>query len=325
MPRKVEISHRTIVFAVLLLIFLWLLFYIRDIILQLFVAILIMAILNPWVSFLSKYKIPRPLSILVIYLIVIGLFAFAIAGIVPPLIEQTTSLATSLPSYVTRLGVSNLLTNQITDQLLSQVAGLPGQVVRIGFSVVANVLSVLFVLIFAFYLLLARDKLDEQLAVFMGEEREEKIKRVIDLLERRLGGWARGELALMFLVGAANYVGLSLLGIPFAISLAIIAGILEIVPYIGPIIAGTLATIIGLSISPITGLAVVAMAFLIQQVENYVFVPKIMEKSVGVNPVIIILGLTIGFRLFGFIGILLSVPVVITLQVLVKEYLLTKN
>lgn len=292
---------------------------------QLFVAILIMAILNPWVSFLSKYKIPRPLSILVIYVVVIGLFAFAVASVVPPLVEQTTSLTISLPLYIERLGLSRVITDQITDQIFSQVASLPGQIFRIGYSVVTNILSVLFVLFFAFYLLLARNKLDEQLAVFLGEEQEAKIKSVIDLLETRLGGWARGELALMFLVGLANYIGLSLLGVPFAISLAIIAGILEIVPYIGPILAGALATVIGVSISPVTGLAVVAMAFLIQQVENYVFVPKIMEKSVGVNPLIIILGLTIGFRLFGFIGILLSVPAVIILQVSVKEYLLQKT
>lgn len=325
MPRKIEISHRTIVFTVLFLISLWFLYFTRDIILEFFVALLIMAILNPLVTKLSRLKIPRSLAIFVTYLAIFGTLGFAIAGILPPLIDQTTGFANSLPAYLVNLGVGKYLSDQVTSQLLSQVGSLPGEVVRIGVSAFSNLLSVLFVLVFAFYLLLARDRLDENLSLFVGEEKKREIKRVIDVLEERLGGWARGELALMFLVGAANYVGLALLGIPFAISLSILSGILEIVPYIGPIVSTVVVTIIGLSISPVMGLAVLAMAILIQQVENYVFVPKVMEKSVGVNPIVVILALTVGFRLFGFVGVLISVPLVITLQVLTKEYVFSEK
>ncbi len=325
MPRKVEISHRTIVFTVLFLISLWFLYFTRDIILEFFVALLIMAILNPLVTKLGRLRIPRALSILVTYLAILGILGFAVAGVLPPLIEQTTGFANSLPSYLINLGLGRYMSDQVTSQLLSQVGSLPEQVVRISVSAFSNVLSALFVLVFAFYLLMARDRLDEHLSFFFGEEKKREVKRIIDALEDKLGGWARGELTLMFLVGAANYVGLTLLGIPFAISLSILAGLLEIVPYIGPIVSTVVVTIIGLSISPIMGLAVLAMAFLIQQVENYVFVPKIMEKSVGVNPIIVILALTIGFRLFGFVGVLISVPAVITLQVLTKEYLFSEK
>lgn len=321
MPRKVEVSHKTIVFTVVFLLSLWLLFYIRDIIMQFFVALLIMAILNPLVTMLSRFRVPRALSIILTYLLVFGLFGASLAGVVPNLIDQTTGFADNLPTYLSSLGVGNLISEQLSNQLLSQIGSIPAQVVRLSVSIVSNVLTVLFVLIFAFYLLLARDRLDDQLSYFFGDEKKLEVRRVIDSLEVRLGGWARGELGLMVLVGATNYIGLSLLGIPFAVSLAILAGLLEIVPYIGPIVAGTLATIIGLSISPVTGLAVAAMAFLIQQIENYVFVPKIMEKSVGVNPIVSILALTIGFRLFGFVGVLIAIPMVITLQVLSEEYL----
>ncbi len=325
MPRKVEISHRTIVFTVLFLISLWFLYFTRDIILEFFVALLIMAILNPLITNLGKLRIPRALSILVTYLAILGILGFAVAGVLPPLIEQTTGFANSLPSYLINLGLGRYMSDQVTSQLLSQIGNLPGQVVRISVSAFSNVLSALFVLVFAFYLLMARDRLDDHLSFFFGEEKKKEVKRIIDALEDKLGGWARGELTLMFLVGAANYVGLTLLGIPFAISLSILSGLLEIVPYIGPIVSTVVVTIIGLSISPIMGLAVLAMAFLIQQVENYVFVPKIMEKSVGVNPIIVILALTIGFRLFGFVGVLISVPAVITLQVLTKEYLFSEK
>jgi predicted PurR-regulated permease PerM len=163
-------------------------------------------------------------------------------------------------------------------------------------------LGILSVLIFAFYLLLARDKLDDQLLHIFGEKNKTKFGKTLDLLEKKLGGWARGELALMFLVGSLNFIGLTLLRIPFALPLSLLAGSLEIIPSIGPVVAAIPAIVIGFGISPYMGFAVVALAFLIQQVENYVFVPKVMEKSVGVSPVITLLALAIGFKLVGVIG-----------------------
>lgn len=321
MPRKIEISHKTIIFTVLFLIFLWFLYNIRDLILELFVALLIMTILNPLVTALSRLKIPRGISVLVTYLIVISIFGVAIAGVVPPLVEQTSSFVTNLPKYLFNLGLDRFVSDQIVGQLLGQLSNIPGEVVKLGFSVLSNILGVVSVLIFAFYLLLVREKLNDQLGFFFGEDKKNEIGRVIDLLEIKLGGWARGELSLMVLVGTLNYIGLFLLGIPFALPLAILAGLLEIVPYLGPIMAAIPSVIIGLSISPIMGLAVAALAFLVQQLENYVFVPKVMEKSVGVSPLIVLLALAIGLRLAGIVGVIISVPAVITLQVLIGQYL----
>lgn len=321
MPRKIEVSHKTIIFTVLFLLFLWFLFYIRDIILEIFVALLIMTILNPLVTNLSRLKIPRGISVLVTYLIVISVFAVAISGVVPPLIEQTSSFVNNLPGYLVSLGLDRFINDQVSTQFLGQLSDIPGQLFRFGFSVFSNFLGVISVLIFAFYLLLIREKLNDQLAFFFGDDKSKEIGRVIDLLEVKLGGWARGELALMLLVGTLNYIGLFLLGIPFALPLAILAGLLEIIPYIGPTVAAIPSVIIGLSISPVMGLAAAALAFLVQQLENYVFVPKVMEKNVGVSPIIVLLALAIGLRLAGIVGVIISVPVVITLQILAKEYL----
>lgn len=325
MPRKIEISHRTIIFAVLFLVFMWFLYFIRDLILELFVALLIMTILNPFVTRLSKLKIPRAISVFVAYLVVFGIFGAALAGIIPPLVEQTSSFANNLPRYLSSLGIGGYINEQLTGELLSQLGSIPGQLVKVGLSVFSNVFAVITVLIFAFYLLLARDKLDNQLGFLFGEERKRELARIMDLLESRLGGWARGELALMALVGVFNYIGLMILGIPFALPLAILAGLLEIVPYLGPVIAAVPAVIIGLSISPLMGLAVSALAFLIQQLENYLFVPKVMEKSVGVSPIITLLALAVGFRMAGVVGVVISVPVVLTIQVLSKKYLFPKE
>jgi len=325
MPRKIEVSHRTIVFTILFLLFLWLLYIIRDIILIFFVALLIMAILDPTVRRLSKFRIPRGLSVLVVYLLVVGLIVLTVGTIIPPLVDQTAAFASGLPGYLANLGVSSFVSGEVVRQILSQIGSLPGQAVKLGVSIFSNILDVLTVLILAFYLLLTREKLDEALGFFFGEEKRNETAKLIDILEDRLGGWARGELALMILVGATTYIGLTILGIPFSLPLALLAGLLEIVPYLGPIISAIPAVIIGLGISPILGLASAALYFLIQQVENYVFVPKVMEKSIGVSPIITLLALAIGFRLAGVVGVVMSVPVVISIQVVIKRYLLTKE
>lgn len=324
MPRKIEISHKTTIFTVAFLIILWFLFYIKDIILVFFVALLIMAILNPLVTKLSKYKVPRAVSVMVVYLISFASVGVILAAIIPPLLEQTSNFVNSLPMFMNNLGISAVFSEQIVGQLISQIGTLPGQIAKVTLSIFSNVLGVLTVLIFAFYLLLARDKLDDQLAFFFGDKKKKEIGKLIDLLEEQLGGWARGQFTLMIAVGAATYIGLTLLGVPFALPLSILAGVLEIVPHFGPILAAIPAVLIGFGISALSGFAIAALAFLVQQFENYVLVPKVMQKTVGVSPIITLLSLAIGFRLAGIIGVIIALPVVITIRALTKEYLASK-
>ncbi len=322
MPRKVEVSHKTIIFTVFFLLFLWFLFYIRDIILELFVALLLMTILEPLVNLLSKIKIPRGVSVLISYILAFGIVGGVIALIVPALVEQTTSFVNALPLYLSNLGIASYISGNLASDFLARLGNLPGEVFKFTISIFSNVISVVTVLVFAFYMLLAREKLEDQLGFFFGEEKQKELGELINRLENRLGGWARGELSLMFLVGLVTYIGLALIGIPFALPLAILAGLLEIIPFLGPIVAAIPGIVIGFGISPFTGIAVIALAFLIQQLENYVLIPKIMEKSVGVSPIITLIALAIGARFAGVVGMIISIPTVITLQVFLKTYLI---
>lgn len=325
MVRKIEVSHKTIIFSVLFLLFLWFLFFIKDIIFVFFASLILMAILNPMVTKLSKVRIPRAVSILVTYIVVFGLFGLVIVSIVPPLVEQTTNFANSLPVNLRNLGFFTYLEGDVAKELVTRLGGIPAQIIKAGVSFFSNAVSVLAVLVFTFYLLQSRNKLEVQLGLFFGEEKRKELGKLIDRLEARLGGWARAEISLMTLVGIITYLGLVLLGIPYALPLAILAGLFEIVPVLGPFLAAIPSVIIGLSISPVMGLAVVALAFLVQQLENYVFIPKIMQKSTGVSPIITLLALAIGAKLGGVFGILFSVPIVITLQVLLTEHFNLKS
>lgn len=318
MTRKIEISHRTIIFAFVFAISMWFMYYIRDILLQLFVSLLLVAILHPIVTKMSQFKIPRAVAIIFSYIIVIGIFALSIAVILPPLVEQTTNLVNNLPGYIQSLGLTKYLSPDLLKEVISQLGAIPSQLIKIGLSLFANVINVLTVLIFTFYLLLNREKFDDSLKSWFGKEKSEQIYKVVNEVENRLGGWSRGQFLLMLLVGISSYVGLLILGIPYALPVAFLAGIFEIIPYIGPIVAAVPAVILGFSISPFVGGAAIALAILIQQVENYIFVPKVMEKSTGVSPIIILLALSIGSKLAGVVGMIISIPIVLTLQTIIQ-------
>ena len=318
MPRKIEISHKTIIFTVAFLGLLWFLFFIKDIVLQLFVALILMSVLNPLINKLSKFKIPKGISVLISYVVIFGVLGLAVATLLPPLVEQTTNLANNLPKYLQDLGINKYANGEVLKQIISQLGSVPGQIVKAGFSLFTNILSILKIAIFAFYLLLMKDKFDQNLEPLFGREKSKSISTLVDRLENRLGGWARGQFFLMLLVGTLSYIGFIILGIPYALPLAMLSGLFEIVPFVGPVIAAIPAIILGFSISPFVGFATIGLAFLIQQLENYVFVPKIMEKSTGVSPIVTLLALAIGSRLAGIVGMIISIPLVIIAKTLLE-------
>lgn len=325
MLKKVEISHKTVVFTVLVLLGLWLLYFVRDIILQLFVALLIMTILEPLVALLAKIKIPRAISVLISYILVLGVLGGVIALIAPTLATQTTNFVNALPAYLSNIGINSWVNGDLASGALTQLGTIPGEILNFTVSIFSNIVSLVTVLVFAFYLLLSHDKLQDQAAFLFGEEKKQRIGRLISAWENKIGKWARGQLLLMFMVGLGTYIGLFLIGIPFALPLAILSGILDIVPILGPLVAAVPAILIGFGISPVVGLGVAAVAFLVHQLEGYVLVPKIMEKSVGVSPLLVLISIAVGARLLGIMGVIISVPFVITLQVLIKEYLIAKE
>lgn len=327
MTQKIEIERKTIFFIFASIAAIWFLVLIKDILLQVFVALLLMLILNPLVKKLNKFKIPKPISIFVLYVIVFGSLALSLASIIPPLIEQTNTFARNLPSYIANLPIAESVRNQLERDFLASVGNLPSQIMKFSVSIFSNFIVVLTVIVFTFYLLLTRNNLKQELEKYVGSKWAGEFDRLLDELEIKLGGWARGQVLLMLSVGFVTYIGLIVLGIPYALPLAILAGIFEALPIVGPIIAAIPAVLIGIGTSPIMGLSVAALAFLIQQLENQILVPKIMEKSANASPVVILLAIAIGFKLAGIAGVVISVPVLIIIQVFLEKHfsLASKN
>lgn len=318
MPKKIEISHRTIIFTVFFLIFIWLLFQIHQILIGLFVSLLIMTALNPIVDRLERRFFPRVLAILLLYALILGGIILVIASVIPPLVVQTGILANQVQDYLEKLSLLGIDPNLIISQL-PNLGSLPAIILKLSVSFISNIVAFLALLVIAFYLLLERKNLKNHLIFLLGDDQEKKAEEFIAKAEHRLGGWVRGELVLMTIIGVTTYIGLTLLGIEFALPLALLAGILEIVPNIGPVLSAIPAIIAGLAVSPLMGLAVGAFYFLVQQLENTLIVPKVMQKAVGVNPLITLISLAIGFKLGGIVGATLAVPVFLLVQIIAAE------
>jgi predicted PurR-regulated permease PerM len=315
-PTKIEISYRTIVFTVVFLLFLWFLYAIRAVLLALFISMILMSALNPFVTKLQQKKVPRSLAIMIIFILILTLFSGILAAVVPPLVEQTRSLINQIPKIIDHVGGLPINQQVISDQLGS----VPGNIYRLIIGTFSNLIALFTLLVLSYYLLSERGNLHRYLVLFFGSAKTEaKARDFITRLEQQIGGWVRGELALMIIIGLLTYIGLKILGVNYALPLSIIAGLLEIIPNIGPTIALIPAVLVALTSSPVTALATVALYFLIQQFENNIIVPKIMQRAVGVKPLIVIIALMTGAKLAGVLGAALAVPGYLVLKVVIEE------
>lgn len=322
MFRKIEISVQTILFTVALIAGIWLILQIKDILFLVFIAFLLMTAIYPMVMWLDRLKIPRAISTLLIYFVVLGSLGVIVGSAVPAFVIQSTKLAATLPGTAARVFP---YWNIDFQTISGQIAPLSANVLSLTLGIFSNILTTFMVLIITFYFILERRRAEATLTGFLGEATGRKVTELIRITERRLGAWVRGELLLMMFVGVLTYIGLTLLHIEFALPLAIIAGLLEIVPMIGPIISSVPAVLVALAISPVLALSVAALYIVVQQLESNIFVPIVMKRSVGLSPLVTILALMIGGRLGGIGGAVLAVPSVLVLQVILTSLLGAKN
>jgi len=318
---RVEISHRTIIFTVLFVFLCWFLYQIRDVIMGLFIALVLVGVLNPTVEKLERWHLPRWLSALLLYLLVIILLGAILAGLIPPLLNQVGELTKSLPFLDHPIRILGIDASQIIKEKLHQeIATFSTDLIKLTLNVFTNIISIFGILVISFYLLLEHKRLDRYLFSFFGQKGVARGRRIIFKLEQRLGGWIRAELLLMFIVGSLSYAGFLVLKLHFALALGILAGFLEIIPNVGPVLAAVPAIFFGLAISPLTALVVAAWCFLVQQLENNLIVPRVMNKVTGVNPVITLLILAIGVKLAGITGMIIAVPAYLILETLLAEW-----
>ncbi len=323
MDKNIIISTRTILIVLTTVLVLWLMVQISNILLAIFVSLILTLGLNPLVDWLTKQKLSRTLAVTLTYIfflgLVVGLFALAL----PPMASQVQNLIQRLPLYVSSISIPGLETfsEQFLNTFVSEVSKGTGDVLKVTLNFFSNAFSVVTVLVLTFYFLLDYPNLKEKfLALYTGAWKK-RVARLVEDIEEKIGGWLRGQVFLMFIVGLACFVGLTLLRIDYALSLAVIAGFLEIVPLIGPIASFIPAAIVASAQSPLTVALVAVLYILIQQLESNFVVPKVMQKAVGFSPIVILVAIMIGGKLFGVFGALLSLPTTLMGYLVIRSLL----
>lgn len=322
--QHVSISTWTMVRLVFILLGLVAIYLIWDIICALFFAVIVASAFEPAIEWLKRYRVPRILAVVLIYLGIAIAFFLLIYLVLPLLLEELHSLSIGYPvlQEQIRKGVSEAGSLPFFPDISldpEALIGLPSQYLeRLGGGVISfvsmvfgGIFSFALVVVFSFYLAAQERGIEAFLRLVMPLRHE---AYAIDLWKRsqkKLGRWFRSQMLLGAVVGILIFFGLMLLGVPNALLFALIAGAFEIIPVAGPILAAVPAVIVALFASPFLGLLTAGLYLAVQQVESHVIVPVIMRRAVGLSPLIVVLALVIGGTLGGIFGILLAVPITV--------------
>jgi len=287
---------------------------ISNILLLVYIAFLIAVALNPLITWLESKKIPRSLSSILTILFLFTIIGFLVSSFIKPLATQTQNFITRFPTIIEKVSSYNIN----LDSLSSHAFTVSDQVFKIAIGTLSGIITTFTALVISYYILQSRPKLKKSLITIFGHKFR-LYYSIFTQLEEKLGSWVRGILTLMLSVGILSGLGYSLIGLPYAIALGVIAGILELIPNIGPTITAIFAIIVGLSISPTHGLAAFIVSLLVQQLENNLLVPKIMQRSTGLHPLVTIISLLVGLSLGGPALAVISLPITLSLQVIISH------
>jgi predicted PurR-regulated permease PerM len=320
---KVEISPKTIIFTVAFLLGLYFLWSLKDLIFSIFIAFILMSALRPLVDWFEKKRVPHTLSVIIVYLSFILVFAFLFSLIIPPIVIETQNFIQNFPIILNNLNANFSWIN--ADAFIQYIPNVTSRFFDIVSGVFSNTVLVISTLFFGFYLLVQEKMLKTLFSRFLNAKQVEVFNVTLDRLQKQMSAWFWGELTLMTVVGLLTFIGLNLIGMKYALALAVLAGLLEVIPNLGPILSAIPAILIGLAISPLAAGSVLAVYIIVQQLENNVIVPIIMRNAVGLNPIITLIALVIGGRIGGVLGVLLAIPAYLFIEVIVSEYYLKKN
>lgn len=317
---SIDISIGSIFWILLSLAAVFVAVQLSWVIILLFCSVLITLAICPLVDFLEKYKIKRGLSAIVILLTVFGTVVFLAISIATPLVDQTQLFIQRLPVIIDTVSPIKFADGSIN----AQFASVPGKVLGFALDTFSGFITAFTVIVLSYYLIQEMYNLKKYLVFWFGEKGL-IYNSIAEKLEVQIGNWVRGELLLMLIVGLLSYAGYLIVGLPFALPLAFMAGLLELIPNIGPTIATVPAVLVGLSISPNHGLAALIVSLIVQQLENNLIVPKVMQRVTGLNPIITIIAIMVGFDLGGPLMAILALPIVLSARVILGHVRLNKD
>jgi predicted PurR-regulated permease PerM len=312
--------------AVLGSAFVYLVWPLRVIFPPVALALVVVYLLNPLVSMLNRRGLRRGLAVAVIYLAFVAVVAVGLSLLIPVISHQITAFIDKLPTYIedatgaiNRFAARrhsnfriNLSTKQIQDYIVQNrgtIVGVLGGVKSFAFGLIHILITVVIGTVLSVYILLDLPKIQASIRQMLPERRRDEIIGLAEKVGGALGGFFRGQLLVALFVGIASAVGLTLVKIPFAAVVGMIAGVFNLVPLIGPFIGAIPAVILGLlSGDPIRALWGALVLLLVQQIDNHIVSPNVMGRTVKLHPITVMLALLAAGSLFGLFGMLLIIP-----------------
>jgi predicted PurR-regulated permease PerM len=312
---------------------LYLLVQVRSTLLLLGIAIFLAVALGPAVDFFVRRRLPRAAAILVVYLLIFFVFGGVLSLIVPPVVNGATALSRDVPGYIDDLRGSKTIRDldnkyDVTSKLQDQAQKLPeklgdaaGALQSIAAGVVNAAFQLLTILTMTFFLLLDGRRIATFLITRFGRHREERLQGVAERIYKSTSGYVAGALTITSINGILTFIVLTILGVPFAVPLAVMMSFFGLIPLVGATIGGVLILIVTL-FNDFPTSTIVYGIFLIfyQQLENNVLQPFIFKRTVNVPPLAVIVAILAGSSVLGVVGALVAIPIAAALQIVFKEY-----
>lgn len=330
---RIHISFRSFVYLILAVAATWFVIKISDILLIIFISALFAVALDPSVKSLQKLKMPRWLAVTTIYILFLGALVGLVYLLIPALTHQIETISRNWPNYHSQLNrfiagqpFLESVSRQINTTLSESGSKIAAGITTTTFSILSGVIGFITFLVLTFYMLASGKQIGMSVVELIPDKKMRQ--RILTLglgISQKLGYWLRGQAFLCFIIFGLALVGLLVLKVDFALTLAVIAGVMEAVPLVGAYLGAIPAIIVALSDSPEKAIAVGVMFFIIQQFEGHVIVPQVMRRALGIPPIMVLIAVMIGGKLLGFIGVLLALPVAAAASIIVNDVLKSKG
>lgn len=310
-------------------VFLYILYQTRNILVWFLFALIISILFNPSINFLRKFKIPRLLSVCFVYVGFFGILILIVYLTVPLFVSEIKQFSQILPQYFEKISTPlkelGVRAFEDLDTFINTIGGtlekIAANIFNVLFAVFGGIFATVFTLSLAIYLSLAEKGVERALILFFPKKYEDYVLSLWERCQKKVNAWFLIRILTCFFVGIASFLALLIFSTPYPLTLGILAGVLNFIPIVGPLLTGILLFIIVSLESIGKAIFVVIVFILIQQVENNILTPLISKKIIGLSPVLVLTSLAVGGILWGFLGAILAIPLAAILLEFLKEFL----
>ncbi|MEK7091964.1 MAG: AI-2E family transporter [Patescibacteria group bacterium] len=339
---KVSFTYGGLLRFLLVVAIAFIAYYLRDLLIVLVTSVVVAAAVRPFARALENWHLPRTAAVLLVYVVAFSVTVGTVYFFIPPIFSELIDIASTIPHQLNTFLLGNpawnviapLTANFVRDFSLADLAnsGVSSYLPSIPTNVISTlrflfngIFELTLIIVISFYLAVQRHGIEDLIRLVVPLRNENYVLGLWKRVETKIGRWLQGQLLLGLIIGPIVFLGLTLLGVKYALTLAILASVFELIPLFGPILSSVPAILLGFSAGVPIGLMVLGLYVVVQQFENHLIYPLVVRKIIGVPPLVVIISLIVGANLAGFLGIILAVPAATLLMELVSDLAASKG